>query len=69
MYKYTYQVAVAGDTPGRFTPLRVVVFASSRSEADQKMKAATKAGSGTSFTDRSIATVISIEEEDDDYDR
>ena len=58
MYKYTYRVAGLG----RFTPLVVAVFASSRSEADQKLKAATKAGSGTSFTERSIATVISIEE-------
>lgn len=62
MYKYTYEVAVAGGTRGRFTPLAVVVFASGRSEAYRKMKAATKAGTGTSFTDRSIATVISIEE-------
>ena len=62
MYKYTYEVAVTGDTARRFTPLMVVVFASSRSEAYRKMSVATKAGSGVPFNSRSIATVISIEE-------
>ena len=62
MYKYTYQVAVAGDTPGRFTPLRVVVFASGRSEAYLKMQAAIESGSEVPFNSQSIVTVISIEE-------
>ena len=58
MYKYTYRVAGLG----RFTPLVVVVFASGRSEAYRKMTVATKAGSETPFTNRSTATIISIEE-------
>lgn len=62
MYKYTYEVSVEGSTRGRLTPLLVVVFASSRSEAYRKMTAATKSGSGVPFNSRSIATVISIEE-------